>query len=78
MNKKYLFCIVHRGMTYCEVKETTPESMAEWIDYLADEGKTGKYVMNEGWEVKGNGVKGCIVFPRSVLKECVFKYSEIW
>ena len=41
-------------------------------------GSSGKYVMNEGWEVKGNGVKVCIVFPRSVLRECVFKYSEIW
>ena len=78
MNKKYLFCIVYRGVTYCEVKETTPECMAEWIDYLADDGETGKYVMTEGWEVIGNGVKGCIVFPRSVLRECVFKYSEIW
>lgn len=75
MNKKYLFCIVYRGVIYSEVKETTPECMAEWIDYLADEGKTGKYVMTEGWEA--NGIKSCIVFPRSVLKECVFKYWEV-
>lgn len=76
--KKFLFCIVvYRGVTYCEVKETTEENMTEWIDYLADEGKIGKYVTNEGWEANGNGIKSCIVFPRSVLKECVFKYWEV-
>ena len=75
--KKFLFCIVYRGVTYCEVKETTEENMAEWIDYFADEGKAGKYIMTEGWEANGNGTKEKIVFPRSVLKECVFKYWEI-
>ena len=44
MNKKYLFCIVHRGMTYCEVKETTPECMAEWIDYPICEAKTPAFM----------------------------------
>ena len=37
--KKFLFCIVYRGVTYCEVKETTEENMSEWIDYFADEGE---------------------------------------
>ena len=76
--KKFLFCIVYRGVTYCEVKETTEENMSEWIDYFADEGKVGKYIMTEGWEANGNGAKGRIVFPRSVLKESVFKYMELW
>lgn len=76
--KKFLFCIVYRGVTYCEVKETTEENMTEWIDYFADEGKVGKYIMTDGWEENGNGTKGEIVFPRSVLRECVFKYWEIW
>ena len=40
--KKFLFCIVYRGVTYCEVKETTEENMSEWIDYFADEGEVGK------------------------------------
>ena len=46
MNKKFLFCIVYRGVTYCEVKETTEENMSEWIDYFADEGK----VAYRDWE----------------------------
>lgn len=75
--KKFLFCIVYRGVTYCEVKETTEEHMAEWIDYFADEGKFGKYIMTDGWEANGNGTKGKIVFPRYVLKESVFKYMEL-
>ena len=29
MNKKYLFCIVHRGMTYCEVEETRNDPMGD-------------------------------------------------
>jgi hypothetical protein len=33
--------------------------------------------MTDGWEANGNGNKGKIVFPRSVLRECVFKYWEI-
>jgi hypothetical protein len=30
------------------VKETTEENMSEWIDYFADEGKVGKYIMTDG------------------------------
>ena len=58
MNKKFLFCIVYRGVTYCELKETTEENMSEWIDYFADEGKVGKYIMTDGWEANGNGKIG--------------------
>ena len=25
---------MYRGVTYCEVKETTEENMSEWIDYF--------------------------------------------
>jgi hypothetical protein len=74
--KKFLLSIVHNGVTYCEVKEATKENMAEWIDFLADEGEIDKYIMTEGW-ILGMAPKGPIVFPRSVLKECVFKYREL-